>query len=404
MNTTGLRPVSAPLLLVLRVHIQRSIRRDLGRNQDQLNHDKYISYADDTVLIANNDKISKILSNSSCSFQSCNHHSDREASEADDQTAVNAGGVSLQSTACCSQIIRLKIKRLTSGTQSCGLSKLVETGYLQVGCRLEARQGPPFAPPRSPVLLHRLRLALLQYPLLVHLQFLPPVAALRCLEVPSLRIPPFHCPLLPIRVKIKIVTCQTVDQLGRFVNAVPCDQQQADDCQKGDQSKFEETRCAGHRAQTAVPVSSVKSREEPVKDFIQLNCDIPGNERNMYEPVVTRCITPTSNVQRACNYSNLIQIGNFQPMDLANCNEGTGNNNNKEAVPPLKPPRLFQTRRSLRNSFSTATCGTALCNDYNNQVLLISSGTVLSRVALPHLELLVLSSFRSPVHHLPKGF
>ncbi|KAH1019580.1 hypothetical protein HUJ04_009374, partial [Dendroctonus ponderosae] len=81
------------------------------------------------------------------------------------------------------------------------------------------------------------------------------------------------------------------------------------------------------------------------------------NERNMYEPVVTRCITPTSNVQRACNYSNLIQIGNFQPMDLDNKCNATGNNNNKEAVPPSKPPRLFQTRRSLRNSSSTDTPG-----------------------------------------------
>lgn len=72
----------------------------------------------------------------------------------------------------------------------------------------------------------------------------------------------------------------------------------------------------------------------------------------MYEPVLNRCITTTK--IKPTKYPSFTQINNFRKMDLENnfCDDDFGNNNNREAVPPLKPPRKFQRRLSLRNSFS----------------------------------------------------
>ncbi|CAG9762431.1 unnamed protein product [Ceutorhynchus assimilis] len=71
----------------------------------------------------------------------------------------------------------------------------------------------------------------------------------------------------------------------------------------------------------------------------------------MYEPVLTKCLSTTK--IKPTKYPSFTQINNFRNMDLDNylSEDDFGNNNGKETIPPLKPPRKFQRRLSLRNSF-----------------------------------------------------
>ncbi|XP_050298086.1 potassium channel subfamily K member 6-like isoform X2 [Anthonomus grandis grandis] len=69
-----------------------------------------------------------------------------------------------------------------------------------------------------------------------------------------------------------------------------------------------------------------------------------------YEPVVNRCL-PTTKI-KPTKYPSFTQINNFRNMDADHFYDDEFGNNNKGALPPVKPPRKFQRRLSLRNSFS----------------------------------------------------